>query len=716
MTITPTIDLINGQRLVSLQIALVDQVLAAVVPLFAASESMLTIQGTGLKDATVHPRGVHVGGIQDGPLRAHSASDTELRVYVPSMRELQSTNSRLFDVDALTYAYHRNAIALPFVITVRNGDGTPSVPIVLAVTLPPPSVGAPGVKGNIVTIGSLSGRARDETDYLGGPAKGDDTWGGEIRWYGASALKDPPAFDIELYLPALDTPDLKDPARKFWDWLFAAAKNPTVPQIVWDNLAAVRSSGMRLEPLHWHDDGVKFAIPQDTPFGTAGVAVIWRDDLPSTPAPICNLGFNPTDDEQKDAVRDAISKAAYGLWSWLPSFNVKTPIAPGEWVPLVLERIAGGLDNIVAKLLEDAEFKVLFGFEVTVDGVTSHPVHRVSGDPVNGDAQCVADSDPNTASPANLAASYADTAVPRSIGPEDRKSVSVRLRPKLVPHEGHDPARDNSHVTLQLVVSVVLPGYSVVLPAGADVVDNTPIVFDDIPIGPPITLEQQALAIPTLAVFFTGASCGTRPLFVLPGNTGIPDLPDGMHWDMRGQSDGTDWLETMHQLRGKLLGVLTLAHEVIDVVRYFYHPSWLDWLTEVIEKSRARSEFVIDTTGRLDDLGQSVYEGHPWPPGPDTFGRRIESVYLVGPPFSTSGISFHCYTGLAGTGSELTLKVPEDQFVAAFPDLRDLTEEWKVDSVTVPPPEYTETSPPPHHVWGGTLASIRVVEQPEGPP
>lgn len=316
---TPVIASVNGHDLVSLQIALVDQVLAAVVSLFAASESILTIRGTGLKDATVHPRGVHVRGMQDGPLRAHSASDIELRVHGPSVRALQSTDSRLFDVDALKYAYHRNAIALPFMITVQNPDGTSSPPIVLAVTLPPPSVGAPRVTGDIVTIGSLPGPAHDGTDYLGSPANVDDKWGGEIRWYGASGLTDLPAFDLKVYLPDLDAPDLEDPARTLWDWLFVAAKGATVPQIVWDNLATVRGEGTRLapEPLGWHDNGVKFAIPdtpfsKDTPLGTAGVAVIWRDDLPSAPVTICNLGFDPTNDAQKDAVRDAISTAAYG--------------------------------------------------------------------------------------------------------------------------------------------------------------------------------------------------------------------------------------------------------------------------------------------------------------------------------------------------------------------------------------------------------------------
>ena len=493
---------VDSHDVVSLRVSLgplTGTVLVSVVPMFTAPDAVLTIRGSGfdvpsvdqngrpVKGATVNARGVDVVGGTAGALRVHGTSATELCVFVPSLRELQSTKGTLQwnvgNMLTLDYAYQRNAIVLPFVLSIQNRDGSSSPPIVLAVTLPPPTVGAPHVADGVVTIGNLTGGAHDTTEGLGRPAVLPDGDGGEIRWYSPSAATDVPAFDLDLYLPALKFPDLEALAKRLWDCLFtiptipgtSVARAELVPQTVWDNLAAARDLGTRLEPNKngWHDDGVTFALPAGTPFGTAGVAVIWRDDLPAVPVPIWNLGFDCSDEAQRQTVRDTLVVAAHGLWSCLPSVDVKTPIAPGEWVPLILERVAGDVDNVVARLLEDTGLTVMFGFAVTVGGVTTRPVHGGGGVPANGNAECVASSDQGAQSAVNLAASYASATVPRSVGPADRKNVSVRLRPDLVPYEGQSPARDNSRVTLQLLVSFEFAGCS--------------NLFDDIPIGPPIT-------------------------------------------------------------------------------------------------------------------------------------------------------------------------------------------------------------------------------------
>jgi len=54
-------------------------------------------------------------------------------------------------------------------------------------------------------------------------------------------------------------------------------------------------------------------------------------------------------------------------------------------------------------------------------------------------------------------------------------------------------------------------------------------------------------------------------------------------------------------------------------------------------------EFVIDTTGQLDDLGirstSSIRADEQ-----RYLRKRIEAALLIGPPSDVSGISFKCYT------------------------------------------------------------------------
>jgi hypothetical protein len=86
-------------------------------------------------------------------------------------------------------------------------------------------------------------------------------------------------------------------------------------------------------------------------------------------------------------------------------------------------------------------------------------------------------------------------------------------------------------------------------------------------------------------------------------------------------------------------------------------------------------------------------------------------VILVG----TSKYEFHCHDVFAGqpNGSELTLSVPDGQYVAAFPDLRNLTTPLMLarpqgTPFMVPLPKARLAGPLSR--WGGCMARIRVVE------
>jgi hypothetical protein len=50
--------------------------------------------------------------------------------------------------------------------------------------------------------------------------------------------------------------------------------------------------------------------------------------------------------------------------------------------------------------------------------------------------------------------------------------------------------------------------------------------------------------------------------------------------------------------------------------------------------------------------------------------------------------------------------------LAALPDLRNFADYWATGTVRVPHPDITIVSVPPDHGWGGTLASIEVMEEP----
>ena len=712
--ITPKITHVNDQRVDSVPLV------GGVAPLLVTPRSKLTIQGSGFEaGATVRAIGVEVGGVPDGPLRPDTASSstTEIRVRVPSLDELQTTHGTVNVpvLQNLSYKYQRNAVWLPLAIKVENPTGTLSTPIMLGVTLPPPSLGDPHVSGGTVTMGCFADDpAGTENLGLAVPTENDqpipNSIGCQIRWYDSSLMKSLPlvTFDHfppdpgELAVPLVGSDHcLPDPGEftvpDLRSVLTRAAEDPSdLLKGFWDTLASIRDKGQFIEPMQgcWQDDGLAFAIPPDAPFGM-GLLVLWRDDLPSVPVPIWNLDFdcaNATD------VVTAIQSALDEVWSILPwahnadgsPFAVGTPFAPGDWVPLVVERAAGGLNNVVAHLLatKDTGFKVQFWFDLKGQHGNGKPVagHDTTWEPsVPTDSAGAVDN---------------EGVLPFAVGPGSRTPLRMQVKPNFDPWDGE------SEITVQLKASVRIPGQ----PSTCSLPDFT--------IGGPIAIRQKPIDIPSLAVFFTGTQCGQQPLFVLPSGQSVPGLPQGeslpglpsgAFWDLRGLflpagHQAKPEYETFSLARGHVLRALWLVTDVLDVLS-LANEDWVISLKGALRRFEAAAEFVIDTTGEIADLGQRVYE-----PG-GSFGKRIESVILVG----TSKYEFHCYDVFAGqpNGSELTLSVPDGHYVAAFPDLRNLTTQLtlarpKGTPFKVPLPKVTLAGPLSR--WGGCMARIKVVE------
>ena len=122
----PVITSANGEHVASVPLV------GGVAPLLATPRTILTLGGSGFEaGATVRAIGVEVGGVPDGPLRPGTASSstTEIRVRVPSLDELQTTNAAVpIGLTSFRYKYERNAVLMPLAIKVENPSGAFSVP------------------------------------------------------------------------------------------------------------------------------------------------------------------------------------------------------------------------------------------------------------------------------------------------------------------------------------------------------------------------------------------------------------------------------------------------------------------------------------------------------------------------------------------------------------------------------------------------------------
>ena len=376
----PTISKVNSGNVISFKLPMsvvdiLNPVYIGMAPIIVNPDALLRISGSEFKNEdgkgaipTVRAKGVTVvAAVNPGTLRsptdqkdpfnpdhAYIPTKESCYAYVPSLYELQSTNFKLLDIDMFHFQYQRNCFILPFVITVyNNDDGTSSNPIILGVRLPAPTAGAPRQTDRQITVGLVPEchAWAEDTEDLGmlAPPKSTAIGGyGEVRWYSAESVL--PTLDVGLFLPAL----IND-GQTLWDLFVKFVLNFATCSLtaIFDNLATTRKQGALLlhapleEGTYWHDDGVAFNLPPAPPppdlmfGGDAGIAVIWRDDIPSRPLPICNLTF---DCDNADAINAIIKDEVKKLWSFaMPpsshkgpdgSINVTSPLEPDGWLPV----------------------------------------------------------------------------------------------------------------------------------------------------------------------------------------------------------------------------------------------------------------------------------------------------------------------------------------------------------------------------------------------
>lgn len=614
-------------------------------------------------------------------------SVNQLRAYVPSVWEFQTTDLDLFGFKC---RYERNTIVMPFALCVWDlNTNAHSTPIIIAAMLPPPSVDKMQITDRSVLIGSVPGPSKDKTDHFGALIPKDSNnkpisnTGGEVRWYGLNQLIEMPSLDIQsLFVsqPAVSFPETEE-ARSVWDWLADAVTKPGQPVLgeVLKGLEAIRLKGVRLPVIDWHNEGVLFNLDPDTPFGAAGFAVVWRDDIPSKPVPILNLSCNCADPVQHGKIQQLLQEAACKLWSFMPQFSIDKEVLPGEAVSFGLQKLAQGMDNLIQRLLNSKESGITIKFKFTVDdqGARITKVFQNSGMDIRP-------------------GEYTDDIVPTKVYPEDPFQIKILARPELVSQASAAPEK---YVTVKLY---------------AEIAFLSSCVFSDIQIGPQFRFKQLPIEIPTLAVFFTGASCGKVPLFMLGDSTGI--LPDGfssIHYDVDGirpafpLRKNQTLLDAMNEIRIKILSALTLAKNALGLATSLgivSGPPWIEDLEGFLARLINAASFVIDTNQKIEDLGTCVFARDAF--GASKFGLAIESVLLIGPPSKPSGKHFKCYTGLNGTGAELMLTIPQDTWVAALDNLRNFNQEMSIGNSTLPLIVCTEGGTSKAPTWGGIIASI----------
>jgi len=338
-----------------------------------------------------------------------------------------------------------------------------------------------------------------------------------------------------------------------------------------------------------------------------------------------------------------------------------------------LQRLAQGMDNLLVRLLdsEHSGIRVKFKFKVTGEGVSISKVIENKEVGVRPDE-------------------YSETIVP-GVDPKSQFQIKVLTLPDLASLE--NPAPDK-YITIELF---------------AEISFSSTCAFSDIRIGQPLKFKKLPITIPTIAVFFTGQSCGSVPLIMLSTNSLLDKEPlPSAFWDVRGMiPPQPNWkLIKADEIRIKILSTLSMLKNTLDLVDTacgFQPPSWINQFEEIVARLAGGCSAVIDTTGGINDLGLRIYSKSDH--DHESFGKRIESVLLIGPPPTLGGRRLKCFTDINFIGSELTLEVPEGEWIAAFESLRTF------DKLSIGGKDLSKitTTPKanPHNYWGGSIASIK---------
>lgn len=342
----PSITSINGQSVLSIDvgsIAGIDVGSIAFAPVVISPGDPIAVGGSGFvqtltgKRSWVRALGVTVGSDTQGtlpvwqvprpPVAIRTVKERPpgpinmnptpglLNVLAPGLDDLETMNTKLTLASSgllkldLAYQYERNALVLPLAIQVCNplvhplpgSDSPVSDPVIILVKLPLPQIGTPTVQEQVVTIGELAGSSDVATRNLGRSCGNDDknadSNGGQIRWYGLDQLAAVPNLCFRDFLPACAADatmwsSLVRVSEQLVNGTVVLESGVTLPDDAARTFAAIRDAGSWIHPPRgFTDRGVSFEIPDSTPFGDAGLVVVWRDDLPSAPQTIWNLDF-----------------------------------------------------------------------------------------------------------------------------------------------------------------------------------------------------------------------------------------------------------------------------------------------------------------------------------------------------------------------------------------------------------------------------------------
>ena len=420
------------------------------------------------------------------------------------------------------------------------------------------------------------------------------------------------------------------------------------------------------------DEGVQFTLPSHS-FGL-NLVVLWRDDIPSRPVPVWNLAYDLT---EEDAIASLLQGAIEQICRFLPQDVAVQALEPGAWLPCVVSRAQGALDNVVDYIFRQtsppAGFALRFWFDITR---SQNPYTFESSSEL-----------PAASTPAG----WDDFLSPSNLG--SAKKVAFRFKPPWAANEG------DALIAVQLMARISLPGAPRPL---------------SLRIGPRIQVTQKHLDIPTVAIFFTGEQCLRRPLIVFPATQKLLDAGNGrrqFHWDVRGLFDPSTGryddsrdgfgLRKLADLRRNILGKVLTVSQTLDVIKGFLgNVSWISEADLVANWIGAAAEFCVDTTGLLPDLRESIYYFDSF--HNENWCNTIEYAVLIGPPGSS--VTFECRRVLydpatANQVDVLKLSLNGNDVIAGV-DLRHFSAAGIPLAHTVPSSGN----------WGGCIASIVVRE------
>lgn len=582
------------------------------------------------------------------PILADNYCDyTEIEVRTPTLDELEKCDN-----------YARNALMMGLQFQIESPSGGKSwnsTPILIWMPWPliawvwnrdtdTITVGTKDPQGGTQTTGKI-------TKYLGLEKliQNDKTIVfGEIRWYSLeNAPKLPPLFDFA---------DIK---KSFGP----DGKLVTVlPEEIGKTLGEIRQykGGEPVSPLSppgWSDTYVSFKNPHPE---EAGVAIIWRDDLPSCPI-LLNDVVNYVTQQVEELVKQ--------LWQANVSIGINVnsgdpyPIPLGSTFSLAVEWLADKVNNLLAKWLWDdgepmkKKLTVSFAFLVTPYNASNFKQGDLRVE--SGPKGCIG---------------APDKVVYESVtNPKEKGALDLALKLRVCPKVSWKEPTPEECGAFAVQLSVKING-SVKLFEREHEIDVT------INLGLPLVFQPDPLILPTMAIFFQHPDFTGAPLVMFPKDmVGIPAELNNMQIDDTSNlNDPNVEVANLAKIKAEIWGKLDAVMNGLNILKFFINIPYINILIDIMGRIKNIAKLVLNTQGKINDLSNAMINKH-WDiySGDDeTFNRSITSVLLVGVPFEWSKTVVKCYENSYddpnGRGEYLELVLPNDCFVAALADLRVL--------------------------------------------